>query len=67
MIKQKHQNSPKLIISYHTDHRDYSLKQHNTVKYFGCYLDSNLKGGSMGRRVFKKINIKLNLLWKQSN
>ena len=29
--------TPKLSISY----RDYSLKQHNTVKYLGCYLDSN--------------------------
>ena len=31
--------SPKLSISY----EEYSLKQHNNVKYLGCYLDSNLK------------------------
>ena len=31
--------SPKLSISY----GEYSLKQHNNVKYLGCYLDSNLK------------------------
>ena len=31
--------SPKLSIS----HGEYSLKQHNNVKYLGCYLDSNLK------------------------
>ena len=31
---------PKVSISY----GDYSLKQHNTVEYLVCYLDSNLKG-----------------------
>ena len=46
---------PKLNI-----YEDYSLKQHNTVEYFGCYLDSNLNGESMARRVFKKIKTKLN-------
>ena len=44
---------------------DYSLKQHNTVEYLGCYLDSNLNRESMARRVLKKINTKLNFLWKQ--
>ena len=54
---------PKVSISY----GDYSLKQHNTVEYLGCYLDSNLNGESMARRVLKKINTKLNFLWRQSN
>ena len=54
---------PKLSISY----GDYSLKQHNTLEYLGCYLDSNLSGESMARRVLKKINTKLNFLWGQSN
>ena len=49
---------PLLCISY----GDYSLKQHNTVEYLGCYLDSNLNGESMARRVLKKINPKLNFL-----
>ena len=31
---------PKLSISY----GDYCLKQHSTVEYLGCYLDSNLNG-----------------------
>ena len=39
--------------------RDYSLTQHNTVGYFGWYL--------VPRRVLKKINTKLNFLWRQSN
>ena len=46
---------------------DYSLKQHNTVEYLRCYLDSNLNGKSMACRVLKKINTKLNFLWRQSN
>ena len=54
---------PKLNISY----GDYSLKQHNTVEYLECYLDSNLNDESMARRVLKKINTKLNLLWRQGN
>ena len=54
---------PTLNISY----GGYSLKQHNTVEYLGCYLDSNLNGESMARRVLKKINTKLNFLWRQSN
>ena len=47
--------------------RDYSLKQHKTVEYLGCYLDSDINGESMARRVLKKINAKLNLLLRQSN
>ena len=42
--------------------RDYSLKQHKTVEYLGCYLDSDINGESMARRVLKKIIAKLNLL-----
>ena len=47
--------------------RDYNLKQHKTVKYLEGYLDSNLNGQSIVRRVLKKINAKLNLLLRQSN
>ena len=53
----------KLSISY----GDYWLKQHNTVEYLGCYLDSNLNGESMAHRVLKKINANLIFLWRQSN
>ena len=41
---------------------DYSLKQHNTVEYLGCCLDSNLKRESMVREVLKMINTKINFL-----
>ena len=54
---------PKLNMSY----GDYSLKQHNTVEYLGSCLDSNLNDQSIAPRVLKKINTKLNFLWKQSN
>ena len=47
--------------------RDYSLKQHKTVEYLGCCLDSDLNGESMSGRVLKKFNTKLNLLLRQSN
>ena len=53
----------KLSISY----GDYCLKQHNTVEYLGCYLDSNLNGESMAHRVLKKKNVNLIFLWRQSN
>ena len=39
---------------------DYSLKQHDTVEY-------NISDESVARRVLKKINAKLNFLWRQSN
>ena len=54
---------PKLSISY----GEYYLEQRNTVEYLRCYLDSNLNGESMARKVPKKINTKLNFLWRQSN
>ena len=54
---------PKLTISY----GGYSLKQHITVVYLGCYLDCNLNGVSMACRAPKEINTKVNFLWRQSS
>ena len=51
---------PKLNILY----GDYSLNQYNTVEYLGCCLNCNVNGESMARRVLKKINAKLNFLWR---
>ena len=42
---------PKFNISY----GDYSLKQHNTVEYLRCYLDSDLNGEPMVCRVLKRL------------
>ena len=52
---------PKLSISY----GDYYLKQRNPVEYLRCYLNSNLNGKPMACGVLKKINTKLNCLWRQ--
>ena len=51
---------PKRSISY----GNYCLKQHNIVRCLRCYLDSNLKGELLTCRVLKKINTKLNFLWR---
>ena len=32
----------------------YALKHRNSVYYLDCYLDSNLNGESMARKVFQK-------------
>ena len=61
IFSSRMKSPPQLSISY----GDYSLKQNNTVEYLGCYLDSNLNGESMARRVLKKINSMLNFLWRQ--
>ena len=36
---------------------DYSLKQHNTVEYLGCYLDSNLNRESMLVEFLKRLTL----------
>ena len=51
----------------HISYRNDSLKQHNIVEYLGCYFDSNFNIESVARRVLKKINLKQNFLWRQSN
>ena len=60
-------NSRDSLFQVNTVYGDYSLKQDNTVESLGCYLDSNINGESMAHKVFKKINTKLNFLWRQSN
>lgn len=37
-------------------YRDYVHKQHHTVEYLGCHVDSNLSGESMVMEAFKKFN-----------
>ena len=46
-------NPPKLNIQY----GDYSLKQHNTVEYLGCFLDSNLYGESMALHFLRRLTL----------
>ena len=42
---------------------DHFIKQHKTVQYLGCQLDSKLSGEAMASKVLKKINAKLKLLY----
>ena len=44
----------------------HSIKQHETVEYLGCQLDSKLSGETMASKVLKKINAKLKFLYRQS-
>ena len=56
MIKQKlffslNEKPPKLSISW----GDYYLKQHSTVEYIGCQLDSNVNGEPMDVKFLKRL------------
>ena len=42
------------------------MKQHETVEYLGSQLDSKLRAEAIASKVLKKINAKLNLLYRQS-
>ena len=44
----------------------HSIKQHETVEYLGCQLDSKLSGEAMASKVLKKINAKLKFLYRQN-
>ena len=44
----------------------HSIKQHETVEYLICQLDSKLSGEAMTSKVLKKINAKLKFLYRQS-
>ena len=40
---------------------DFSLKQHSTLEYLVCQLDSDLNGESLAGRFLKKVNIGISL------
>ena len=42
------------------------IKQHETVEYLGCQLDSKLRGEAMASKVLKELNAKLKFLYHQS-
>ena len=52
----------KLRISF----QDHLIKKYNCVKYLGCFLDYNLNGETIARKVFNKINGKLKCLYRQA-
>ena len=43
----------------------HSIKQHKTVEYLGCQLNSKLSGEATASKVLKKINAKLKFLYPQ--
>ena len=53
----------KLNISF----QDHSIRQYNCVEYLGCFLDYNLNGETMVRKILKKINDKLKFLYRQAD
>ena len=53
----------KLSISF----QDHSIRQYNCVEYFDCFLDYNLNGETMARKILKKINDKLKFLYRQAH
>ena len=53
----------KLNISF----QDHSIRQYNCVEYLGCFLDYNLNGETMARKILKKINDKLKFLYRQAD
>ena len=49
----------------HTSFAGYAIKQHDTVEYLGCQLDSKLSGEALASKFLRKINAKLKLFyWK---
>ena len=44
----------------------YSIKQHDTVEYRRCQLDSKLGGEALALKVLRKINDKLEFLFRES-
>ena len=52
----------KLNISF----QDHLIKQYNCVKYLGYFIDYNLSGETMARKVPNKINSKLKFLYRQA-
>ena len=63
LLFSEEKNLPWLFnITYNNNRR----KQFNIVEYLGCYLDANLSGESMTTKSLKKINAKLQFLYRQN-
>ena len=52
------------LMEFNITFEDHSIKQHKTVEYLGCQLDSKLSGEAMASKVLKKINAKLEFLYR---
>ena len=47
-------------------YKDTKIKQHSQVTYLGCVLDETLSGETMAFKALKKINGKLNFLYRKN-
>ena len=56
----------KNLLGLNITYKNNRIKQFNIVEYLGCYLDANLSGESMAMKSLKKINAKLQLLYRQN-
>ena len=54
------------LLGLNITYKNNRIKQFNIVEYLGCYLDANLSGESMAMKSLKKINAKLQLLYRQN-
>ena len=62
ILFSRKKNLPALNITYENK----KIKQYNMVEYLGCYLDADLSGESMANKALKKINTKLQFLYRQN-
>ena len=53
-------NLPELKITYNNNR----IKQYGMIEYIGCCLDTNLSGKSMTMKFLRKINTKLQFLYR---
>ena len=44
----------------------YSVKQHDTVEYLACQLDSKLSGEALASKILQKVNPKLKFLYRKN-
>ena len=63
ILSSKEQNLPQLNITYNFNR----VKQFYVEECLGSYLVANLSGESMGMKTFKKINRKLQFLYRQNS
>ena len=61
ILFRKEKNLPGLII-----YKNSIIKQFHIVEYIGCYLDANISRESMAMKSLKKINAKLQFLYRQN-
>ena len=62
ILSSRDENLAELNKTYNNDR----IKQYQIVEYLGCCLDANLSGESMAMKSLRKINTKLQFLYRQN-